>query len=170
MKPYDKISLIGIEVFALILMLVPASALAADACPTGSICFAEYGSMLREFLQAALLAAVTGLVGYGIAYLRSKWNLNVSEATEATITKAISDAGGIGLARIESVAKFDMKVGNPLIADLANWALAQIPGMLAQKGITPDKERLWLEERIVAWFGHATKDEPDTAAENPTRL
>lgn len=170
MKTFDKISLVGIEVFALMLMLVPASALAADVCPAGTICFAATGSWLKDLLETLLLGVTTILVGYGAAFLRNKWGLNVSADTEAQVQKAVSDAAGLVLGRVENLTNFEIKVGNPLIADGANWALTQIPGMLAKMGITPEKERAWLEEHIAALLGHMTKDAPDTAAANPARL
>lgn len=159
---------VALFAFAIGAMLHPAYA--ADVCPAGTICFAGTSSWLKDLLETLLLGVTTVLVGYGAAFLRSKWGLNVSKDTEAQVNKAVSDAAGLVLGRVENLSAFEIKVGNPLIADGANWALTQIPGALTKMGITPEKERAWLEEHIAAILGHMTADAPDTAAANPTRL
>ncbi|MGY3366201.1 hypothetical protein ACVWZL_003326 [Bradyrhizobium sp. GM2.4] len=95
---------------------------------------------LQDVINAVVTALITGLIGWVLILLKSKFNVDIEAQYRATLTAFLQrQASSLVAAGMVKVSGIKVEVSNEALAAAANTALAAIPDVLKFFGLTPDK-------------------------------
>lgn len=133
-----------LAIVLLLALTAPASAAAIDI---GQI----FGTALQPYIDALVSAAIAGIVGWWMWALNKFLGVKTEDSSrDALIAFADRQAHALVAKGVVKLNGLKVNVQSDALAAAANTGLTAIPGALTTFGITPEKARTFLEDRIVA--------------------
>ena len=93
--------------------------------------------------------ATTAIVGWLLAELKAKWNIDVDQAHRDALQTALTNAAGFVWAKTRATVPDHFDVKSPLVAEGIRYVIASAPGALAHFGLTSDQ----IATKLVAKLG-----------------
>lgn len=105
-----------------------------------------------SYLVSLIVAAISGVIGFALALLKKKTGISLSTEHQAYLDNAVASALLYAHDKAQQhIANLnDPTVKNKIIADAANVVLESVPTLLKKLGITPEKLRQLVEDRLNA--------------------
>lgn len=127
---------------AVAFLLLPAAALAqADAHPIVDNLMAQ----LVPYIVTATGLIITTISGLAVAWLKQKWNIDISEAQAAKVTRALTNAAGGLIQKYGPEAAMKLDASHPAVALAAEDVLARAGSAMKALGINPAS----VEKRVL---------------------
>ena len=116
----------------------------ADAINVG----AAFGS-LSDYINSAIGAAISALVGWALYLLQSKLKVSIDDsmrdALQTWLQRQASSLVADGLVKVSGL---QVNVASSTLASVANMAIKEIPDAVAHFGLTPDKLAEMIKDKL----------------------
>jgi hypothetical protein len=131
-----------IAAIAVLILFAPAAFAADGQIDAGGI----YGAW-RPYIVEIVGTLLVAFVGWLLAILRQKWNIQIEDSRRDALQTALANAAGLVIAKLDNAVQGKtITISSPAVADAVNLVLKSAPDAIAHFGLTPEV----LAQKIVA--------------------
>jgi hypothetical protein len=129
-------------IFAFAIFCLPFAALAqGDAHPVVDTMLAQ----LVPYIVAGVGLIISTISALAVAWLKQKWNIDISEAQAAKVTRALTNAAGGLIQKYGPDAAMKLDAAHPAVALAAEDVISRVGSSMKALGINPAS----VEKRVL---------------------
>ncbi len=107
--------------------------------PTTAIAAAPLVAIIKPYLEVAVDAAITGLIGWGVLLVQKWTGVQIQASLVNSIkSAAATEAGRLVASAEDNLATKSINVGSPIVAQAVTNIQGRIPDVLKSAGATPE--------------------------------